>query len=550
MASSDLGFGNLNATLNGNKDDEEKQKTKRIIAIIFAIMFVLAIIAVVLLVLISKGEKPKLSLNIDGNPMTSGQVFYEYDSNAGTWFFSVKDLANVLNYTYNRGGIDVTDESESNCTIVNPNKFEKVLFESNKQELVKYYTYPNALVSNQHFDIKYMIRYDTVNKRILADESAIERAFNCDVSYDENTLKLSIVTLDGTVIRAFSDMNKNAVTSAKDAFSDVVTFQNNKALLRNIVIVKDPNTGLYGIEKYNAETNSFDSIISTKYKYFQFIEGLNKFIAQGENDKYGILSETGEVDVDLSYTYLFCIDIRSGLYMAGTTSGKQCVVAGASSQTTHTGKIIVPADYDRIGISGNNFNDDRLEGEYILCGSLIPVQKNGKWGFYSIDGTRVVDPIYDGVGCPTPQGGVTGGRANIRGCVVIPDIKAIVIQENKTIVEGNNTRVTAYYGLINYKGELKVQTNATAIFSSTENGVRTYYYGNEQEQTDIIRFWKEQNLGDTIYTTTKDENTTFVNTSLNQTETVDNTQVQNNTDISTNETTGTPTNQIVPIVQN
>jgi len=550
MASNDLGFGNLNTTLNGNKDDDEKQKTKRIIAIIFAIMFVLAIIAVVLLVLISKGEKPKLSLNIDGNPMTSGQVFYEYDSNAGTWFFSVKDLATALNYTYNRGGIDVTDESESNCTIVNPNKFEKVLFESNKQELVKYYTYPNALVSNQHFDIKYMIRYDTVNKRILADESAIERAFNCDVSYDENTLKLSIVTLDGTVIRAFSDMNKNAVTSTKDAFSDVVTFQNNKALLRNIVIVKDPNTGLYGIEKYNAETNSFDSIISTKYKYFQFIEGLNKFIAQGENDKYGILSETGEVDVDLSYTYLFCIDIRSGLYMAGTTSGKQCVVAGASSQTTHTGKIIVPADYDRIGISGNNFNDDRLEGEYILCGSLIPVQKNGKWGFYSIDGTRVVDPIYDGVGCPTPQGGVTGGRANIRGCVVIPDIRAIVIQENKEIVEGNNTRITAYYGLINYKGELKVQTNATAIFSSTENGVRTYFYGNEQEQTDIIRFWKEQNLGDTIYTTTKDENTTFVNTSLNQTETVDNTQVQNNTDISTNETTGTPTNQIVPIVQN
>ena len=549
MASNDLGFGNLNATLNGNNDDEEKQKTKKILVMIFAAMFVLAIIVVVLLVLISKGEKPKLSLNIDGNPMTTSQVFYEYDSNSGAWFFSVKDLAAALNYTYNRGGIDITDESESNCTIVNPNKFEKVLFESNKQELVKYYTYPNALVSNQHFDIKYMIRYDTVNKRILADESAIERAFNCDISYDETTLKLSISTLEGTAIRAFSEMNPNAITSTKDAFSDVVTFQNNKALLRNIIIVKDPNTGLYGIEKYNSETNSFDSIISTKYKYFQFIEGLNKFIAQGENDKYGILSENGEVDVDLSYTYLFCIDIRSGLYMAGTTSGKQCVVAGASSQTSHTGKIIVPADYDRIGISGNNFNDDKLEGEYILCGSLIPVQKNGKWGFYSIDGTRVVDPIYDGVGCPTPQGAVTGGRANIRGCVVIPDIKAIVIQENKTIVEGNNTRVTAYYGLVNYKGELKVKTDAIAIYSSTENGVRTYYYGDDHEQTDIIRFWKEQSLGDTIYTTTNDENTTFVNTSLNQTETVDNIQSQNNgTVISTNETTGT--NQIVPIVQN
>ena len=550
MASSDLGFGNLNATLNGNKDDEEKQKTKRIIIMIFAAMFILAIVAVVLLVLISKGEKPKLSFNVDGTPMTAGQIFYEYDSNSGAWFFSVKDLANVLNYTYNRGGIDITDESESNCTIVNPNKLEKVVFESNKQELVKYYTYANALVSNQHFDIKYMIRYDTVNKRILADETAIERAFNCDISYDETTLKLSIQTLEGTAIRAFSDMHPNAVANSEEAFPDDVTFQNNKALLRNIVIVKDPNTGLYGFDKYNYETNTFSSVVSTKYKYFQFIEGLNKFIAQGENDKYGILTETGDVDVELSYTYLFCIDIRNGLYVAGTNSGKQCVVVGASSRKNQMSSTIVPADYDKIGISSNNFNDDKLEGDYILCGSLIPVQKNGKWGFYSIDGTRVVDPIYDGVGCPTPQGGVTGGRANIRGCVVIPEIRAIVVQENKEIVDENNKRITAYYGLVNYKGELKVQTNATAIFSSTENGVRTYFYGNEQEQIDVIRFWKEQNLGDTIYTTTKDENTTFVNTSLNQTETVDNTQVQNNTDISTNETTGTPTNQIVPVLQN
>ena len=559
MANNDLGFGNLNSSLN-NQIDDEKQKTKKILVMLFAVMFILAIIVVVLLVLISKGKKPTLSLNLDGQVLNAGQVYYEYNKEDDSWYFSVKDLAGMLNYTYNRGGIDITDESEANCTIVNPNKLEKIVFESNLQELTKYYTYSGALVDNQHFDIKHKIKYDTVNKRILADQSAIERAFNCLIEYDEATLKLSIQTLEGSLIRAFTAAEPNAAVNSKDNISDAVRFQNNKALLRSLIIVKDPVTGLYGINKYKSETSSFSPVVSTKYKSFQFIEGLNKFIAQGENNKFGILSETGEVDIELGYTYLFCIDIRNGLYVAGTDNGKQCVIAGATAQTHYTSKIIVPADFEKIGITSKNFNDDKLEGEYILCGSLIPVQKNGKWGFYSIDGTKVVDPIYDGIGCPTPQGGVTGGRANIRGCVVIPEIKAIVVQENKEIVNGNNKRVTPFYGLINYKGELKVQTNATAIFSSTENGIRTYFYGNDQEQIDVVTFWRTNNLGDIIYTTSGDQE----DQATNQTENVDknkvvdtNTTNNNEAVTSTNETTNgiqpqtqNQENQTIPFVQN
>lgn len=560
---SDLGFGNVSSSLNsGGSIDEEKQKTKKLLIMIVAAMFFLAIIVVVLLVLISKGEKPKLSLNIDGTVVTANEVFYQYDNEAGAWFFSVKDLANRLNYTYNRGGIVITDESESNCTIVNPNKYEKVLFESNKQEIVKYYISKDALVPNQHFDIKYMIRYDTNNKRILADQSAIERAFNCSISYNEQTMKLSIQTLEGTLIRAYSETNQAAANNQREYTTDEIRFQNNKALLRNLLVVKDQNTGLYGIEKYDDASATYVPVISTKYKSFQFIEGINKFVAQGENNRYGILDETGVVDVDLAYTYLFCIDIKHGLYVAGTDSGKQCVVSGASAQSGRTSKIVVPADYEKIGLSGNNLNDDRLESEYILCNSLIPVQKNGKWGFYSLDGTRVIDPIYDGVGCPTPKGDVTGGRANIRGCAVIPDINAIVIQVDKEIPdERGNKRITAFYGLINYKGELKVQTdNITAIYSSTENNKRTYYCGNDDQQIDVISYWMQNNLGDTIYTTRNDQG--FGNTSTNEVNTVDQQNsvvntIDNQTVNSTNDTndanvTQQPsvTNQAVPVLQN
>jgi hypothetical protein len=225
------------------------------------------------------------------------------------------------------------------------------------------------------------------------------------------------------------------------------------------------------------------------------------------------------------------------------------VVSGASFQSTKKSKIIVPADYENIGVKGNNFNDDMLDSEYILCNALIPVQKNGKWGFYSLDGTRVVDPIYDGVGCPTAQGPVTGGRANIRGCVVIPDINAIVVQENREIPDerGNKTMIN-FYGLINYKGEMKLPSDKiTAIFSSTENNERTYFCGNDEQQVDVIRFWREHNLGEINYS--EKENQT-VNSVTNNVNTVD----QQNTVNSTNDTnTAQPQsimNQAVPVIQN
>ena len=550
---SDLGFGNMNTTLNGsNGGDEEKQKTKRILIIIVAVMFILAIVAVALLVLISKGEKPKLSMNIDGAVVSPTEVFYEYDSQTEAWYFSVRDLADRLTYTYNKGGIGVSDESDANCTIVNPNKFEKVLFESNKKEIVKYYISKDSLVPSQHFNIEHLIKFDTNSKKILADESAIEKAFNCDISYNAETLTLSIQTLEGTLIRAYSESNGAAANNFKDYASDEIRFQNNKALLRDVVVVRDMNTGLYGLERY--ENGSFVGVLSTKYKSFQFIEGINKFIVQGENGKYGIISDRGEVDVDLSYTYLFCIDIRKGLYVAGTDSGKQCIVSGASFQTTNRTKIIVPADYEKIGVSNNNFNDDRLDSEYILCNSLIPVQKNGKWGFYSLDGTRVVDPIYDGIGCPSPEGPVTGGRANIRGCIVIPDINAIVVQVNKEIPdERGNMKLTYFYGLIDYKSEMKIQPDKiTAIFSSTENNERTYWCGNDAQQIDVIQYWRMNNLGDINYSET--ENPT-VNSVTNSVNTVDQQNtVDTNTVNSTNDANGTQPqslmNQAVPVIQN
>ena len=68
--------------------------------------------------------------------------------------------------------------------------------------------------------------------------------------YDAKTLKLSIQTLEGTLIRAYSEDKTSAANNTKEYASDEIRFQNNKALLRGLIVVRDTNTGLYGIQRY------------------------------------------------------------------------------------------------------------------------------------------------------------------------------------------------------------------------------------------------------------------------------------------------------------
>ena len=133
-------------------------------------------------------------------------------------------------------------------------------------------------------------------------------------------------------------------------------------------------------------------------------------------------------------------------------------------------------------------------------------------------------------------------------------INAIVVQENREIPdERGNMRMINFYGLINYKGEMKLPSDKiTAIFSSTENNERTYFCGNDEQQVDVIRFWREHNLGEINYS--EKENQT-VNSVTNNVNTVDQQNtVEKNIVNSTNDTnTAQPQsimNQAVPVIQN
>ena len=73
-------------------------------------------------------------------------------------------------------------------------------------------------------------------------------------------------------------------TSKNTNFSEEVLFNNQKALLYNLVVVVDPDTKLYGVASLESPTVP---IIGTRYSSLEFMEGNNDFIAKtsGQNQK-------------------------------------------------------------------------------------------------------------------------------------------------------------------------------------------------------------------------------------------------------------------------
>ena len=114
-------------------------------------------------------------------------------------------------------------------------------------------------------------------------------------------------------------------------------------------------------------------------------------------------------------------------------------------------------------------------------------------------------------------------------------------------------KLTYFYGLIDYKAEMKIQPDKiTAIFSSTENNKRTYWCGNDAQQIDVIQYWRMNNLGDINYSEIENPTVNSVTNSVNtvdQQNTVD-TNIVNSTNDTNTAQPQSLMNQAVPVIQN
>jgi len=242
--------------------------------------------------------------------------------------------------------------------------------------------------------------------------------------------------------------------------------------LQGLAVVRDDNDVGFGVV-YNGEI-----VISPKYSQIVYIEGTTDFLVTTTEGNVGIVGLEG-TKITPSYTELQYINDTT--YVAKDSKSKLSVV-NTNNMT------IIPADFDRIGVT-NNISDDNVTNKYVLLNQVIPVCRNNKWGLYDIRGNQLTELMYDGIGCPLPSNEITEGRPNTSGVIVIPEMNGIVVQLNKQSEDAE----VKQYGIVDTNGKQIIAIEASYIYSSVSNGTKTYYYADATGRgIDIVDWYKQQ----------------------------------------------------------
>ena len=234
-----------------------------------------------------KELKKQLKVEIDGiananlAKSNSGAFFI----NNGKVYTSISDIAKEIGYTYYPGEYKEYTESKNSCYVTNSS--ELVDFTANSNKIRKYPLLSQS--ESQDFEIDEPVSERGAN--LYLSEAGLERAFNLKISYDQSENKISIMTL-AYITSQYESSFPNVIIT-KSGFSKDIIFNDEKALLSNLVVVKDTSSdnNLFGVSLY--KDNQLTSIISPRYTSIEYIEGFDDFIVKTEDNIFGIFGKDG-----------------------------------------------------------------------------------------------------------------------------------------------------------------------------------------------------------------------------------------------------------------
>lgn len=446
------------------KLNEKNKRMKTNLIIVTILIVALIIVAIVIYFYIRNFQTNLLKVIIDGtnNSSLSSNSDNQFIIENGRVYTSIRDISSALGYSYYNGDYNQYSEDTTKCYVTNSK--ELTTFSSGQSSIRKYPQLDNT--ESQSFDISEPVLMR--GNKLYICEDGLKKGFNCQIGYDSKTNTITINSLEYLANAYVKNVENCGLANITDK---AILFNDQKALLYGYVIVEDTNNKLFGMSIY--DNGSLNETITPRYKSIEFIEGLNDFIVQTDENKYGIIGNNGITKVKPDYTEISEIDKDKGLYLV-TSGNKQGVING-------NGKFIVYQEYDAIGLTNNNYPD--ITNKYLLYGNCIPVMREQKWGLIDINGNTILPLEYDGIGCNLGK-----ASSNSTGVALIPDLNGIVLE--KDIVE-NNTNVKKY-GIVNSTGNKMVNFVADSVYSTTLEGKTTYYISVQNQEIDIVNFWYEQ----------------------------------------------------------
>ena len=444
-----------------NELEKEKEKNTKLIKIIVFVIAILVIIGIGLFSYLSYLQSKQFEFIIDRKTIQStnysSDLFYFEDD--GDIYVSVKDFVNVLKKNgakieFNNGSYKDYTEDTTKCHIISTDEVAGYEINSNKMYKV--------LIANGGYEY-YTLNEPakSINGKIYVSKESIEIGFNVQFSYDKKSNTLRIYTLDNIVARYENKLKEEGISSKNMSFS------NKKALRYGLMIVKDSGE-LYGVK----ELSTGEQLLGKKYTNLEFIESTKDFMVTTPEAKQGIMSVSGGKDIEPQYTTIKQLNSELDLYLVGNEKNK----FGVYNREKQS--IIIYPEYHSIGVDQKTFE---IENPYILFDYCIPCKKNvdkiEKWELINIEGNRITQIDYDGLGYVKSTAKDTKGN----NVLIIPEKEGIVVYKD------------GMYGIINSTGKQLVKTELQQVYSETSGGKEIYYIVYNGQTINLLELLENSN---------------------------------------------------------
>ena len=376
---------------------KKNNNTKKIMAIIIVLIILVLMVIIGLVVWMFYLQSQMLKVSIDGKSMqTIPSDLFVFEDN--TVYTAIKDFASYAGYEAHNG--DEVSEDETKCFVRNTS--ENAYYTMGEAKIYKKLTSGDN--DYEYFDIELPVKM--INGKLYSSIEGIQRGFNVQFTYNQNTNQITIFTLP-YLAKWYTAQYAESAIGGDDA-----NFSNQKAILYNLLVVKNANNE-YGV--INIDPNATRTeIIGTKYKDITFVESTRDFIVKTSNNKMGIISYDSTTKISPEYDDVKQIDKDLKLYLV-TNNNKQGVI-------NDSGRTILYLEYDDIGIESSRFPEDAIKNQYILYDAYIPVMRAQKWGIMDKNGNTIIPMEYDSLGCIRSS---SSSSSEYNSTILIPEYNEI-----------------------------------------------------------------------------------------------------------------------------
>lgn len=427
-----------------DEDYYQKSKKKSKLPIIIGLIIgLLVITTIVILYFIIYLDSTVMRIKVDNQNMSEIEELLYITEDQSKLYIPIRGIANYLGYSAYKGDYQNISEDPSKCHVKNED--ETAMFTLNSNTLIKI---------RGDSDYEYITLEEKVFEKdgdLYTTIEGIKKAFNVEFTYDAENRKINIYTMEYLVNYCTANLG---IENYKESFS------NKKAIFENMLIVNQDRQ--YGV--IDAATGK--AVLETKYDSISYLSETKDFLVEN-NNKYGIVSKEQEIKVKIAYDEIKILDDQNSLYLI--KESKRYGVIDID------GKVIIPPEYEQIGIDSSKFVQNGLENPYVLLGKLIPVKNNDLWGFFSIEGEKLTDFKYTEIGCSSSK------IANSYPLVNIPSYEIVIVGIDKKYNLMKSTGKELIEGFV--LDTLYMKTDAST-------GQNTFYmtYG---EKTENIAEWLE-----------------------------------------------------------